>query len=67
MALQGCGALADRIVSVEAEATIKPQDVAEALESISAEPIGPADPVLWEDWVRFLEGAEAKGGLLVKR
>jgi hypothetical protein len=67
MALQGCGALAERILSVEEEEAIKPQDVSDALESISAEPIGPADSALWEDWVRFLEGAEAKGGLLVKR
>lgn len=67
MALQGCGALADRILSVEEEETIKPQDVSDALESISPEPIGPADPALWGDWVRFLEGAEAKGGLLVRR
>jgi len=67
MALQGCGSLADRILSVEDEATIRPQDVTEALESVSPEPIGPADRALWEDWVRFLEGAEAKGGLLVRR
>ena len=43
------------------------EQITEALESISPEPIGPSDPALWEDWVRFLEGAEAKGGLLVKR
>lgn len=67
MALQGCGALADRITAVEEEATITPQEITEALESISVEPIGPSDPALWEDWVRFLEGAEAKGGLLVRR
>lgn len=67
MALQGCGGLAERILSVEDEATIEPQGVTEALESISPDPIGPADSALWEDWVRFLEGAEAKGGLLVKR
>jgi hypothetical protein len=67
MALQGCGGLADRIISVDDEVTIKPQEISEALESISPEPIGPADRMLWEDWVRFLEGAEAKGGLLVRR
>lgn len=67
MALQGCGGLADRIMSIEDEATIAPQEIMDALESISAEPIGPSDPALWEDWVRFLEGAEAKGGLLVRR
>ncbi len=67
MALQGCGGLADRILSAEDDTTIKPQEIAEALESISLESIGPADPALWEDWVRFLEGAEEKGGLLVRR
>ena len=67
MALQGGSALADRITSVEDEATITPQEITSALESISPEPIGPADAGLWEDWVRFLEGAEAKGGLLVRR
>lgn len=67
MALQGCGGLADRITSVVDEATITPQEITVALESLTAERIGPADAALWEDWVRFLEGAEAKGGLLVKR
>jgi hypothetical protein len=67
MALQGCAGLAERVTSVEDEATIPPQEIARALESISAEPIALADPALWRDWVRFLEGAEAKGGLLVRR
>lgn len=67
MALQGCGGLADRITSVEDEATIAPQAITAALESVSPEPIGPAGPELWKDWLRFLEGAEAKGGLLVRR
>jgi len=67
MALQGCSALADRITSVEDEATITPQEVMVALESVTPDPIGPADAALWGDWVRFLEGAEAKGGLLVRR
>ncbi|HLG09094.1 MAG TPA: hypothetical protein VI409_10550 [Gaiellaceae bacterium] len=67
MALQGCGGFADRITSVEDEATITPQEVAAALESVSAEPIALADVALWEDWIHFLEGAEAKGGLLVRR
>lgn len=67
MVLQGCGGLADRITSVEDEATITPQEVAEALESVSEEPIALADVALWEDWIRFLEGAEVKGGLLVRR
>ncbi len=67
MALQGCGGLAHRITSVEDEATITPQEISVGLESISPEPVGPADAALWEEWVRFLEGAEAKGGLLVRR
>ena len=67
MALQGCGGLADRITSVSEEAEITAQEVAAALEIISAEPIGPAGGALWEEWVRFLEGAETKGGLLVRR
>lgn len=67
MALQGGGGLADRIIAVEDEATITPQEVAVALESMSPDPVGPASSALWEDWLRFLEGAEAKGGLLVRR
>ena len=67
MALQGCGGLADRILAVASEEAIRPQEVTEALESISPTPISLDDAALWEDWVRFLEGAEAKGGLLVKR
>lgn len=67
MALQGCAELADRITGVEHEATITPQEITVALESIAPEPIGAADPAMWGDWVRFLEGAEAKGGLLVRR
>lgn len=67
MALQGAGALADRITSVEEEATIPPQEVAAALEDMSAQPIALGDAALWEDWLRFLEGAEAKGGILVRR
>ena len=67
MALQGAGGLADRITSVEDEATIPPQEVTEALEGVSAAPIALDDVALWGDWLRFLEGAEAKGGLLVRR
>lgn len=67
MALQGAGGLADRITAVEDEATIPPQEVAAALDGISPTPIFLDDATLWEDWVRFLEGAEAKGGILVRR
>jgi len=67
MALQGCGGLADRILAVEDEATIPPQEVLEALESVSETPLALADAELWGEWLRFLEGAEAKGGLLVRR
>jgi hypothetical protein len=67
MALQGCGGLADSITSVEDEATIPPQEITLALECISGEPIGFPDSALWKDWILFLEGAEAKGGLLVRR
>lgn len=67
MALQGAGELADRITTVEDEATIPPQEVAAALADISPTPIFLEDAALWEDWLRFLEGAEAKGGILVRR
>lgn len=67
MTQQGAGALADRITSVADEATITPQEVAVALERLAADPGGSADPALWRDWLAFLEGAEAKGGLLVRR
>jgi hypothetical protein len=67
MALQGCAALADRITSVTEEATIPPQEVAVALEHLAAEPIALPDAALWDDWMTFLRGAEAHGGLLVRR
>jgi hypothetical protein len=67
MALQGCAALADRITSATGETTIAPQEVAVALEQLAADPIALGDRALWRDWVTFLEGAEAKGGLLVRR
>jgi hypothetical protein len=40
-------------------------EVDAALESASPEPIS-LDAKLWSDWLRFLEGASANGGLLVR-
>jgi hypothetical protein len=41
-------------------------EVDSALESAAPEPIALADRKLWADWVAFLEGASANGGLLVR-
>lgn len=69
MALQGMAGLADRVAAVEpgAEATVPPQEVGVALEDASPQPIGLQDGDLWRDWLAFLEGAEARGGILVRR
>jgi hypothetical protein len=40
-------------------------EVDTALEAAAPEPIS-LDPRLWTDWLRFLEGASANGGLLVR-
>jgi hypothetical protein len=40
-------------------------EVDAALESAAPEPIS-ADAKLWSDWLRFLEGASANGGVLVR-
>jgi hypothetical protein len=36
-----------------------------ALAAASADPIS-VEPKLWNDWLRFLEGASTNGGLLVR-
>jgi hypothetical protein len=69
MALQGMAGLADRIAAVSPgeEATVPPQAVGEALDSATADSLTLVDATLWRDWLVFLEGAEAKGGILVRR
>jgi len=67
MARYGCADLAAQIAAVETEVTITPQEVGRALERMPSVPIHLEDAELWGDWIRFLEGAEQKGGLLVRR
>jgi hypothetical protein len=69
MALQGMARLADRIAAVAPgeEATVPPQEVTLALDGAQAAPLTLLDADLWRDWLVFLEGAEAKGGILVRR
>jgi hypothetical protein len=40
-------------------------EIDDALETATADPIS-VDARLWRDWLRFLEGASANGGLLVR-
>jgi hypothetical protein len=41
-------------------------EVDSALESAVTEPIALPDRKLWADWLRFLEGASANGGVLIR-
>lgn len=47
-------------------AQVTPQQIEGALEVASEEPTAMADVRLWQDWLRFLDGARHKGGLLVR-
>jgi hypothetical protein len=41
-------------------------EVEQALDTASPEPITLDDSKLWEDWLRFLEGAATHGGIVVR-
>jgi hypothetical protein len=41
-------------------------EVEQALEAASPEPLTLDDSKLWEDWLRFLEGAVTHGGIVVR-
>ena len=63
MLVQGMPWPAER---VGAEASIDADELEAVLEPASPEPKLLADPKLWLDWLRFLEGASVNGGLLVR-
>ena len=63
MLVQGMPWPAERAAS---EATIAPDELEAVLEPATVEPKVLPDPKLWLDWLRFLEGAAANGGLLVR-
>jgi hypothetical protein len=48
------------------EGRISVAEVEHALEAASAEPFTLDDSKLWEDWLRFLEGAATHGGIVVR-
>jgi hypothetical protein len=48
------------------EASIAADELAAVLEPATPEPKMLGDAKLWLDWLRFLEGAAANGGLLVR-
>lgn len=50
----------------EERAQITPQEIEGALAVAAEEPTEMDDARLWQDWLRFLEGARHKGGLLVR-
>lgn len=50
----------------EQRAQVTPQQIEGALDLASEEPTAIADEKLWRDWLRFLEGARHKGGLLIR-
>ncbi len=50
----------------EERARVTPQQIEGALEVASEPPTAMADEKLWSDWLRFLEGARHKGGLVIR-
>jgi hypothetical protein len=51
---------------LEGRSTIAADEVEAILEPAEAQPRVLSDARLWLDWLRFLEGAAANGGLLVR-
>jgi hypothetical protein len=65
MVVQG---MADSLALEElrADDVIGAGDIETALERASAEPISLHDRKLWADWLTFLRGAAANGGVVVR-
>jgi hypothetical protein len=51
---------------IEGDSSIAADEVDAMLEAATPQPRLMADGKLWLDWLRFLEGAAANGGLLVR-
>ena len=51
---------------IEGDSSIGVDEVEAILSAAEPEPKMLADGTLWRDWLRFLEGAAANGGLLVR-
>lgn len=52
--------------AIKPDARIPPGQIDLALAKASPEPMTLDDPKLWEDWLRFLQGAAENGGLVVR-
>lgn len=50
----------------EERARVTPQQIEGALDVASENPTAIPDEKLWRDWLRFLESARHKGGLLIR-
>lgn len=50
----------------EERARVTPQQIEGALAVAAEDPTAIADARLWQDWLRFLEGARHKGGLVIR-
>ena len=48
------------------EGRVSVAEVEHALDAASPEPFTLGDSKLWEDWLRFLEGAASHGGIVVR-
>ena len=48
------------------EGRVSVAEVEHALDAASSEPVTLDDSKLWEDWLRFLEGAATHGGIVVR-
>jgi hypothetical protein len=62
---RGSGIPLRKLATAE-EVVITTAEVEEALERASTGPRTLADPSFWRDWLAFLEGASARGGIVVR-
>ena len=61
MVLQGA-----MLPPLEPGARIAADEVEAAVRGVEPDPISLSDAKLWEDWLRFLQGAAENGGLVVQ-
>jgi hypothetical protein len=62
----GVGIPLGELAPAGGEGRVSAGEVEEALAAASPEPLTSTDAKLWEDWLRFLEGAAAQGGIVVR-
>jgi hypothetical protein len=60
------GIPAEKLLPRAEPSLIRTEEIEQALERASPEPLTLADGKLWQDWLAFLAGAAGRGGLLVR-